>query len=134
MTSEQTHPLSQTERPGRAKQKETKRTTMKDAKKDKPRKGTTSHLLSYIFAYKWQMIVVVLCIIISAAANAAMGFFLQTLIDSYIMPQVGKSHPDFLPLAQGLGVLAIVFTAGGHRHPDLQPDPGQGGTRGAQDH
>ena len=85
---------------------------MKDAKKDKPRKGTTSRLLSYIFAYKWQMIVVVLCIIISAAANAAMGFFLQTLIDSYIMPQVGKSHPDFLPLAQGLGVLAIVFTAG----------------------
>lgn len=86
MMSEQTHPLSQTERPGRAKQKETKRTTMKDAKKDKPRKGTTSRLLSYIFAYKWQMIVVVLCIIISAAANAAMGFFLQTLIDSYIMP------------------------------------------------
>lgn len=85
---------------------------MKDAKKDKPRRGTTSRLLSYIFAYKWQMIVVVLCIIISAAANAAMGFFLQTLIDSYIMPQVGKSHPDFLPLAQGLGVLAIVFTAG----------------------
>ncbi|WP_394958343.1 ABC transporter transmembrane domain-containing protein, partial [Scardovia wiggsiae] len=58
------------------------------------------------------MSVVVVCIILSAVANAAMGLFLQRLIDSYILPLVGKANPNFIPLVQALGVMAIIFTAG----------------------
>ena len=76
------------------------------------RKGTLSRLMRYIFAYRWQMSVVVVCIILSAVANAAMGLFLQRLIDSYILPLVGKANPNFIPLVQALGVMAIIFTAG----------------------
>ena len=58
------------------------------------------------------MSVVVVCIILSAVANAARGLFLQRLIDSYILPLVGKANPNFIPLVQALGVMAIIFTAG----------------------
>ncbi|EFG26597.2 ABC transporter [Scardovia inopinata] len=78
----------------------------------KVRKGTLSRLLKYVFAYNWQIIMVIVCIIISAAANAAMGLFLQKLIDSYILPLIGKDHPNFMPLVQGLSVMAAIFLVG----------------------
>lgn len=56
---------------------------------DKAAPGTTRRLLSYLLAYRWQLAVIVVCIIISAGAQAASAFFLQPLIDHYILPWSG---------------------------------------------
>ncbi|OTA26668.1 ABC transporter [Alloscardovia macacae] len=55
---------------------------------------------------------VLVCIIITAIANASMALFVQTLIDNYIMPLIGQVNPDFVPLAQMLSMMALVFAAG----------------------
>lgn len=52
-------------------------------------------LFSYIIAYKGQLIFVVICILLSAAASAASSVFLQTLIDDYIVPLLGTDNPVF---------------------------------------
>ena len=47
--------------------------------------GTIKRLLSYMSEYRFRLILVGICILISAAASAASALFLQTLIDQYIL-------------------------------------------------
>ena len=74
--------------------------------------GTVKRLLSYMSDYKWQLILVVICIILSAAANAGSALFLQTLIDQYIMPLIGNSNPDFSGLLKALALMGCIYMVG----------------------
>lgn len=74
--------------------------------------GTTKRLFSYIFEYKWQVAVIVICIIVSAASQAAAALFLQTLIDQYILPLVGVTNPDWKPLIIMLTVMCCLYLVG----------------------
>ena len=60
--------------------------------------GTTKRIFDYIFQYKWHVIAIVVCILVGAAAQAGSALFLQSLIDSYILPMVGATDPDWGPL------------------------------------
>ena len=73
---------------------------------------TLKRLLSYMKEYKKQLIFVVICILLSAIASAASSLFLQSLIDSYIVPLLGSSHPVFTGLLNALIVIGIIYLIG----------------------
>lgn len=74
--------------------------------------GTIKRLFSYMAAYKIQLIFVVVCILISAAANAASALFLQTLIDKYIIPLLGQVHPVFIGLFKAILLMGLIYIVG----------------------
>jgi ATP-binding cassette subfamily B protein len=74
--------------------------------------GTTKRLLSYMVEYRIQLILVVVCIILSAAANAASALFLRSLVDKYIMPLLGKTHPDFSGLLHIILFMGCIYIVG----------------------
>ncbi|MDY4678174.1 MAG: ABC transporter ATP-binding protein [Bifidobacterium tsurumiense] len=79
---------------------------------DKAAPGTTRRIFGYIFQYKWRVAIIVLCIVIGAIAQAGAALFLQSLIDTYILPLVGSSQPDWWPLIQALTLMGILYALG----------------------
>ncbi len=74
--------------------------------------GTIRRIFSYIFQYKVHVVVVVVCIILGAIAQAASALFLQKLIDSYILPLVGKANPNWEPLVKILVLMGVLYFVG----------------------
>ena len=73
---------------------------------------TLKRLLTYMNPYRGTMIVVTICILLSAVAGAVSSMFLQTLIDSYIVPLLGMDEPVFTGLIRTLIVLAVIYLIG----------------------
>ncbi len=70
-------------------------------------------VLGYVMKrYKLHFIVVLCCIVVSVLANLRGTLFTRTLIDSYIMPLLKSSDPDFGPLAAAIGRVAIFYAVG----------------------
>ncbi len=74
--------------------------------------GTLKRLLSYMSVYKIHLVVVVICIFISAAAGAASSLFLQRLIDDYINPILQEKTPVYDGLLKALFILGCILAAG----------------------
>lgn len=74
--------------------------------------GTVKRLFSYMAAYKIQLILVVVCILLSAAASAASSLFLKILIDKYIVPLLGQTHPAFAGLFRAILFMGLIYIAG----------------------
>lgn len=68
---------------------------------------TLKRLFSYMKEYRGTMILVVVCILLSALASAVSSMFLQTLIDDYITPLLGDENPVFD------GLIRVLITLGG---------------------
>ena len=83
-----------------------------DGRKAKNPKQTISRLLSYLNRYKKTMIVVVVCIILSAIAQAVSASSLGTLVDNYITPMLAQENPDYAPLIRFLTMLAGIYLVG----------------------
>ena len=85
-------------------------------RKAKDPKATAARLLKYLKQYRLTMILVVLCIIVSAIAMAAGSASLGDLVDDYIKPMLSQASPDYGPLLKylcfmgGLYLLGIVST------------------------
>ncbi len=73
---------------------------------------TARRLLSYLTQYKLQLSIVIVCILISAAANVASALFLQILIDDYIEPLLIQAVPDFSGLFKAISIMAGIFLVG----------------------
>ncbi len=73
---------------------------------------TLFRLLSYMKAYKGQLIFVVICILLSSIASAVSSLFLQTLIDDYIVPLLNTSAPVFTELLQALLIISVIYLIG----------------------
>ncbi len=82
------------------------------APRQKAAPGTLKRLLGYIFKFKGRITVVVICILLAAAAQAGSSLFLQTLIDTYILPLVGVDDPDFSPLVRALTMMGCLYAVG----------------------
>lgn len=74
--------------------------------------GTIKRLLSYMAEYRVRLIIVGICIVISAAASAASALFLQILVDQYIIPLLGQTNPEFSGLFRAILTMAIIFFLG----------------------
>ena len=67
-------------------------------------------LFSYVFAnYKFHFAVVIICILLSSLMTLRGTWFMQSLIDDYILPLTKAQTPDFGPLAKALGSLAVTY-------------------------
>ena len=75
-------------------------------------RDTIKRLFSYISAYKLQLSVVVISIILGALANASAALFIQTLIDDYITPLLLESVPNFSGLLRILMFMASIYMVG----------------------
>ena len=73
---------------------------------------TLKRLLGYLKPYRGTLVLVTVCIILSALASAASAMFLQTLIDSYIVPLLGQSEPVFTGLVHALIAIGAIYVVG----------------------
>jgi len=73
---------------------------------------TIKRLLKYFGAYKFRFIIVLFCIIFSAAAGVASSLFIQILIDNYITPLLVASKKDFSGLLMVIIIMGIILFAG----------------------
>jgi len=74
---------------------------------------TGKRLLGYVTeTYKFRLVAVFLCIIISALASAGNAMFLRVLIDDYIVPLIGTVNPDFSGLLNAIITMAVFFLFG----------------------
>ena len=70
-------------------------------------------LIRYVAVnYKWSLLAVLVCILITSATTLTSTLFTRTLIDDYILPLTQMEHPDFNPLAHALMKLAAVLIIG----------------------
>ena len=70
-------------------------------------------IMSYVFKYYGlQMIVVLICIVLSVVANIQGTMFTRTLIDNYITPMIGQPDPDFGPLGGAMLRVAMFYGIG----------------------
>ncbi len=83
-----------------------------DGRKARNPKKTLFRLLSYMKQYRTTMIVVIVCILLSAVAQVAASKSLQYVVDDYISPMLGASSPDFGPLIRFLCLMACVYVIG----------------------
>ncbi|MBQ8748362.1 MAG: ABC transporter ATP-binding protein [Oscillospiraceae bacterium] len=83
-----------------------------DGRKAKNPKQTLLRLLGYMKPYRKSLIVVVLCILLAAFAQAASSKSLQYIIDDYIKPLLGQESPNFKPLIRFLAGMAGVYLVG----------------------
>ena len=73
---------------------------------------TLSRLLSYMGQYKLTLIVVAVCIVLSAIAQSFSSSSLGTLVDDYITPMLSQADPDFAPLVRFLTMMVCIYLAG----------------------
>lgn len=69
-------------------------------------------VMRYMGKYKGCLVIVVICILLSAIASAASSMFLQTLIDDYITPMLAMDAPVFTGLIHALITIACIYLAG----------------------
>ena len=81
-------------------------------RKAKDPKKTISRLLKYLKQYRLTMILVVVCIIVSAIAMAAGSASLGTLVDDYITPMLSQQNPNYGPLLKYLCFMGVLYGLG----------------------
>ena len=80
--------------------------------KPKNAKGTFRRILKYFKPYRGQLVLVLIGLLASVAANIAGTFMLVPIINEYIVPWIGNANPDFTGLIGQLTVMAAVYTIG----------------------
>lgn len=80
--------------------------------KPKNAKGTFRRILKYFKPYRLQLVLVLIGLLASVAANIAGTYMLRPIINEYIIPWIGNENPDFTGLIGQLAVMAAVYTIG----------------------
>lgn len=80
--------------------------------KPKNAKGTFRRILTYFRPYRLQLVLVLIGLLASVAANIAGTYMLVPIINEYIVPWIGNANPDFTGLIGQLTVMAVVYTIG----------------------
>ena len=72
-------------------------------------KNVINRLMSYLRAYRFPLLVVLVCIVAAAISSVVGMTFLETIIDDYIKPLLLEADPDFGGLLQVIFRMAAVF-------------------------
>ncbi len=74
---------------------------------------TIKRLLKYVTkGYKFQLVVVVVSIIISAVVGVLGVQFIKYLIDDFITPLLGEQNPDFTALLNVILMMGVIYLVG----------------------
>ena len=79
--------------------------------KPKDIKGTLKRLLSYMKPYKARLVLVCVCIVLSAMTASVAALYMRQLIDGYILPVVSGENP-VMALPAMLLIAAAIFAVG----------------------
>jgi len=75
--------------------------------------GTLMRLLRFVLSkYRYFILIVLVCIVITSFTSLASTLFTRTLIDDYIIPLSQADNPEFASLAQALFRLGLVLALG----------------------
>lgn len=89
------------------------RASMGSPTKNKNAGKIFKRLMAYIFqSYKYHLIFVAVCILISVLANVQGTLFMQTLIDEFILPLIKSENPDFTDLLAQITRVALFYGIG----------------------
>jgi ATP-binding cassette subfamily B protein len=70
-------------------------------------------MFSFVFKhYKWAIVVVLACVLISSLTSLVSSLFTKTLIDDYIVPLTQVDNPEYHSLAQTLFILGLILFFG----------------------
>jgi len=83
-----------------------------DGRMAKDPKKTLGRLFGYLLNYKLTLIIVVLCIFITAFAQTTGSTALGKLVDDFILPMVKNGSTDFGPVWSFIVRLACIFLLG----------------------
>ncbi|MCI6290305.1 MAG: ABC transporter ATP-binding protein, partial [Clostridiales bacterium] len=76
-------------------------------------KGTALRLAKMVLKPYWYILLIVLvCIVVSAQASVQASLFLKTLIDDYITPLASQQHPALNGLVRAVFQMALIYAAG----------------------
>ena len=77
------------------------------------RGATLRRLAAYVVRhYRFSLVAVVLCVIVTAFTTLASTLFTRTLIDDHMVPLTHTATPEYSQLAQALFTLAVVLLVG----------------------
>ncbi|MBQ0145660.1 MAG: ABC transporter ATP-binding protein [Lachnospiraceae bacterium] len=75
--------------------------------------GSMVRIIKLVLKHYWiHLIFVLIGIILAAIASVKGTLFTQTLIDSYIIPLIGKDNPDYSPLLSAISKVAVIYIIG----------------------
>jgi len=82
-------------------------------KVDKERRAVLARMFSFVFRhYKWSIVVVLACVLISSLTSLVSSLFTKTLMDDYIVPLTQVENPEYRSLAQTLFKLGLILFFG----------------------
>ena len=82
-------------------------------KVDKEKRATLLRMSSFVFKhYKWAIMVVMVCVVISSLTSLVSSLFTKTLIDDYVVPLTQVDNPEYQSLAQTLFVIGLILFFG----------------------
>ena len=84
----------------------------KDGRKAKNPKKTLMRLLGYMKKYTLSLLLVMVCIVVTAIAQTRGNENIGKLVDQYILPMVATGSTDFAPLLKYLIGIGSIFAAG----------------------
>ena len=65
-------------------------------KVDKEKRATLLRMSSFVFKhYKWAIMVVMVCVVISSLTSLVSSLFTKTLIDDYVVPLTQVDNPEY---------------------------------------
>ena len=73
---------------------------------------TVKRVLSYLFKYKFRLLAVMLCIVMSSLAGVYGSMFLKKLVDDFIVPLMTETNPDLSGLLKEIIIVGIVYVLG----------------------
>ena len=62
--------------------------------------------------FRWQLLIVLACVVVSSLTSLVSSLFTRTLIDDYIVPLTQANNPEYATLSQALFKLALVLFLG----------------------
>ena len=83
-----------------------------DGRKAKNPKQTLLRLLGYMKPYTLNLVVVMVCVVVTAFAQTKGSENIGSLVDDYILPMVASGSSDFAPLVKYLIGIAGIFACG----------------------
>ena len=106
-----------------------------DGRKAKNPKKTLTRLLSYMKPYRFSLILVFICILISSLATAISSYSLDPLINDYIVPlkEGTKTHADLVTFLLGLGCIYLLGIISSFLYNFLMVKIGQGAQKKIRD-
>ena len=81
--------------------------------KGEVKSATLLRMFSFVWHhYKWQMLIVLVCVLVASLTSLVFSLFTKTLIDDYIVPLTRVDNPEYASLAQTLFTLGLILFFG----------------------